>query len=480
MENRPPIRYLDAGPSMPLADVRGAGRPMQAAGQVVSGALDFAGDLALKLKRQQEAGEIATYFANMNEEAAQFSADLLTRHDPENWLDDYKTKSREWQGKIGEQKWLPGTKARVMEDFTRWNSSQTANLAKQMAVRVLEEGRARTSNALRYFGQTNDVEGYERTAQEGRSAGFYGEAEYDRLMMEGDRLFKINEIEGLNESDPTTVKERLTAKNKDGTWAYDTELEIGDRKRLINQAEQSEQDLRREEMDSLELALDSGQLRERDIEAAKYLTPNDRKRWHQALEASDPPSSEVHSEAWDILFENREAFADPSISDVEYAKRWNETRAKVAAIVPKQYSGDINQELSYRSPANRKAVRSNPRGYNDPQELKSMGFSQVQRALKAGELGDLDDEGSPSEEAHRKAGILRMRVSQWVKKNPDDDGTGVHDYVDSLIRPERTRKRFNMALPSVPGFGVSVDGGLGVLPPLELKEELDQILDDGN
>lgn len=229
-----PIRYLETGPGLRKADAGAAVRATLAAGELAQNASNAIGEVALGIKRQKEAGEIATLRANWTKEAGEFDAALMTRQDPENWLKDWQAKEREMRATIAEQKWLPGTKKEQLEALDQWSATRTASLGKRAAVRVKEEGLARGSNALEYFASRGDRASYRETAGMMREQGLLGDADLEGVMQEGERKMDLYAIQGAIADDPKTAVQQIGSESFLERYPH---LGLEDRDRLLRQAE---------------------------------------------------------------------------------------------------------------------------------------------------------------------------------------------------------------------------------------------------
>lgn len=230
---------------------------------------------------------------------------------------------------------------------------------------------------------------------------------------------------------------------------------------LKDRAEHAKENHRAEQLQLLNDALTVGRLQPDDIEAATYLTPLDVEKVKTALAAKQnakPPTPEQHGKAWDMLLELREKFADPAMTDKEYAARWNDARADVIGIIattPPAFRADITGELERRSPANRSAEKLLPPVGTDRTELKAIAIARITRARAANMLGNAAEDATPAEreKAYRTAEALRLKVSQWIENNADErlDLQKVEEFTDSLISGDRVKSTVRDLAPMVPG-----------------------------
>lgn len=187
------------------------------------------------------------------------------------------------------------------------------------------------------------------------------------------------------------------------------------------------QDRRAQEIDIIDTAILQGQFKPQDLEAAEYLTPKDRAQiLAQQNRKTGPPPTPLHSAAWDKMFALRDQFADPSVSDEEYAAAWNDTRLEIYTHIPDDYRGDFTQEFSYRSPANRKGGK--PVNPSPDKDIKSNAQQRLKRAFDSGLFGEKD-----SDKAFDHFQKLNIHLNNWMDANPDKPWPEVQTYTQTLI-----------------------------------------------
>jgi hypothetical protein len=251
-----------------------------------------------------------------------------------------------------------------------------------------------------------------RSLQDGKDAGIFSTPEVEKGMMDLARQEAVDDYRSRMLSEPKEALRVLT----DPEW-NDAALDATTRDRLTREAAAAVQERRTEELDALEAAHMEGTLKPQDIEAAEHLTAKDMAAIKRSMNSNRPPNPTAHSEAWKVLFEMREKFQSPELSDEDYAEQWNNARAKVLSLIPPNYQGDIKQELSYRSPANR---RTGNVAEAESSDFRVLATQRIVRAFDDGLLGDVSD---PKAETTRKA-FTRMQdakadVIRYIKRHPE-------------------------------------------------------------
>lgn len=204
----PPTRYIDAGPGMPLANPQVAmaqGEAMARMGNTIQqvGALGF--ELAGKVRRIEEAGKITALEANMNEDASQFSLELMKREDTANWPAEWKERSGKWLDEAKKQGLSPEGLARFQERFTQWNSQRSIGFETQAASKAVELSRARFGNALNYHASRNDWNSYGKTLDDARASGVISSPDHERGVMDMNAKKAQDEIKASTETNPDSI-----------------------------------------------------------------------------------------------------------------------------------------------------------------------------------------------------------------------------------------------------------------------------------
>jgi len=307
------------------------------------------------------------------------------------------------------------------------------------------------SNEIDAATKNGDIKGLKRALATGREAGVVLPEQEDKLVEHYNRTVSGTTLDLAINEDPKGV---LADMEQPDFFTRFPGLSKNDIPRLQDAVRISSQRKRTEEMDLFDAALETGELLPQDLEGADYITPGDVAKIKKAMVKVDPPTAEEHGKVWDLLLANRQIFADPSISDKDYADRWNTLRAEVIGEIPPQYRGDISAELSQRSPANRSAAKTKPRGFSEAPELKAIGLDRITRARAAGMFGPVDEDADPvaKEKAYRRAEELRVEVARFVEANKDGvDIEKVTEFTDKLITGDKVKTTASQFQNYVPG-----------------------------
>lgn len=442
--------------------------------QQVGGAIAAMGkdgmELAGRLQAMDDTKKESDLFLQFNEQAAQFSNSLLTRQDIDQWIPDWKQQVQGFKQQVNDAGLSPAAKARMELRLAEWSTSRSIQFEKLAALQKIEGAKGSLMNLGSHAAARGDRDGVNMAIGMAKEAGLRPD-EVERLALSWEQQMQRSDMAEAIRENPVEWEQKLSDPKWIESQPWATEA---DRVRGLELARGAQQANRSAEIDMLKQALDAGVLQQADIEATTWLSDLDRKQWTQALQKTDPPSSETHSKAWDILFKQRDAFADPKVSDEEYAKMWNDNRTAIQALVPSKYQGDINSELHYRSPANRKAVRSNPPGYEDSREIVTNGYSKINRALKAGVFGSISEGATRAEKeaAYDKEARLKFQYRQIISANPNISIGEAQKIADDLISGE-------VAASAPPIMDTFFDGSEGMLlpmllPPIDQSDGLDQ------
>jgi hypothetical protein len=219
-------------------------------------------------------------------------------------------------------------------------------------------------------------------------------------------------------------------------------------------------------MDIIEAALLNGELTEKDLEQARYLTDEDRARAKAALSDTQPPDTSKHSQAWDALFQLREDFKNPAVTDEQYAEKWNETRSGILGLLPPAFQGDLKQELSYRSPANRLQGQPDARPDASAKDYATLATARIKKAFDDSLLGDVTD---PKSEAAKKAYTrmedTRAATIQFIKQNPNATWPEVRDFTAKALGTSLDDGEDVPIVPAAPApvsFDTRMNGLLGI------------------
>lgn len=477
----PPTRYINAGPGLPQANASAAaatGDAMARLGETIRQVGDRGFALAEKVRRAEEAGVMSAFMANLDEEAAKFSIELMRRDDTDAWPSEWRAFMEEAKQNLNGQNLSPEARANAALEVQAWGTRRTIQLETQAAVKSLEMARARGLHAADYYMSRGKAEEARGELSRLREGGVLSEVEYDQGLLRLDEQEFEFEMDDLVQTDPRAALEmakKPTFLDENPAATRNSQLAI-QRKAKIKI-----QEFRGEELETLDTALLSGELRQRDIEGAEYLTKQDRIKLHHALGRNDPPSNADWTASWEILATLREARNDVGITQEQYWELFNEARASTLARIPSQWAGPLNRELNYLSPAGRSPAGGpgGAGGGRDSGATAAEGRAVVDRALRAGLLGDTSTTAPypVSEAAHRKAKDFRDAVTDYATQHPEKTIPEIRAYADSLIAGKRVPAAARQV--DLPGRRMQPDtSSPGVLPPIDLGRETRRFLND--
>lgn len=434
------MRYTSAGPMPALADPSAAqseSRALQDIGNVLSNIGERGLRLSQQVRRAEEAQVESDLFTQLDEQAAQFANQLLTRQDTDNWIPEWRQFMGDVERQAKERNLSPEAWARMQTRLREWGSTRSIRFEGMAAVKKIEGTKVGLDSGLEYAMGRNDREGVARNLQLRRESGIYAPEEIEHFERVAEQGLAAAELELRTLEDPRAIAEAA----KDPGFLNlpgNEHLADTDRKRALRLAEGRIQEIRGEEMETLETAMMQGRLTPADIEAAEYLTPKDKLNFHHALGRNDPPSNEDHARAWQALDDLRDARNDPGMDNERYRALYNEARGAVLRRIPSQWQGDIKQELSYLTPAGRQDPTDPSKVVikaGDRRDLLSAARAAVARARSAGAFGPVDDHipHAQREKAYRKELDIQNKVRIFSAANPQATLAELMNYTDQLI-----------------------------------------------
>jgi hypothetical protein len=469
----PPTRYIDAGPATPLANPQIAAATAKAhamLGETIARIGERGMQFAEQIRKIDERTKITEFFHAADMQAAEFSQGLMTRNDTEKWGADFRKKVSKMTDDLRKLDLSPAALAEAEGKFLEWSGRRTIQFETQAAAKTVEVGKARAVNAANYYFERGQIEEGRQVLSDGGEAGLFNPAEIEEGQRRGDEIAADKNLAEDLKQDPRGTLARLeSGEFLDSTPGADLDMvERGKRK-----AHAVMQDYRSLELDALEAKLGQGNLKPRDIKAASYLTERDRVALTNSLASLDPPSTEDHAAAWDVLSKLRDARNNPAVSAEKFRELWNDARGDVLQKVAPQWQGDLKKELSYLSPAGRSPDGEAPNTGYERTDLEALGRDVAFRARDAGFFGNLADDATPAEreKAYRKAEDIRLEVKRWISTQKEITPAQVREYTDSLISGDRIKTTAKDLSPFIPGSGQRFrPKPAAAMPPLPPKQ----------
>lgn len=201
----PPTRYIDAGPGVALANPQASMVEAQAyarMGQTIQhiGAKGF--EVAEKVRKIDENRKMTELFSQMDQEAADFSNDLMRREDTDQWGKDWREKSVGWKELAKEKGLSPEGMAAFDERFTRWNTQRSIGFETQAASKSIELGRATFDNAYQANMNRRNYAGALEDLDSAHRAGLVSAPERDKVEMNIQQTERHNGILADINNDP--------------------------------------------------------------------------------------------------------------------------------------------------------------------------------------------------------------------------------------------------------------------------------------
>lgn len=163
----PQTKYLDAGPALPEASQAAAQAPSAAVtefGETVTFVGRLGLDIANRVRKAKEAGEIAKFFAEADLEAGEFSNSLLTRTDVSQWPADWKEKVSSFKSRGDNLDLSPEGKGLLGAQLQDWSTQRTLRFEALAATKTVEESRGIIENSLKDAARRGDREAWNNAA----------------------------------------------------------------------------------------------------------------------------------------------------------------------------------------------------------------------------------------------------------------------------------------------------------------------------
>lgn len=148
----PTTRYLDAGPALPEASQAAAqatGDALSRFGSTIAAIGEKGFQIAERVRVAEETGKIAGYFSEIDQRAGEFSNELLSRADPENWPKEWRQKVEDFKSQATALPLSPQARASLNLKIQEWSTQRAIRFEGLSASRIVDEGRARLDIGLR-------------------------------------------------------------------------------------------------------------------------------------------------------------------------------------------------------------------------------------------------------------------------------------------------------------------------------------------
>jgi hypothetical protein len=449
----------------PPANARAMGASGEALGRVAQGIADVSEafhQTALRIQKIENARELSERRFKLAEDYSAMSIELQKDPEPESRLNRMRAFLDQRRGSLESEDMAPALRDAMKMHFEDFASRAVIRQAEESANLSVQRGKLAFQNEIAAAMANQDRAGLEMALDTAQEAGVILPEERDPFISDFERSVTGTHLDMGIEADPEMV---LFDIEKPGFLERNPGLTEADLPRLKSAANSSIQRKRAEEMDMIEAALIEGKLTPQDLESAVYLTPKDRARAKAALSDSRPPDTSKHSKAWDHLFKLRDEFNNPAVSNEEYAAKWNDARSNILDLLPPAFQGDLKQELSYRSPANRSLGAADSRPDAAARDYATLATSRIKKAFDDGLLGDVTDPKS----AEAKAAFTRMEdaraaVIRFIKQNPQATFPEIREF---------TTKALGGALDDGDDGGLLIPAGP---PPVSFDTRLNDLL----
>lgn len=438
----------------PAMSAQAAAAPAQALGHVAESIASVSGhfyDHAVKIQRMENARQISEARNSLATAYAQHQIDLQSDLDPASRME----KTRAFIA--GAQQFIPADAPPEVQDqlgefLSDWSTKAEISQAEDSSRLAIRRSKAAFKNEIDTAEETMDRDKLSAAIDNAVAGGLIYPEEGEPIVRNFDRKKSLAQIDEAIREEPSLVAADV---EKEDFLTRFPSLHESDLKRIRSATKTSIQYKRAEELDLIQEALNNGTLNPDDLKEAKYLTPKDIAAVNKAIAKSAPPSIADHTQAQDILFTLRDDYKNPSVSDQDYAKKWNNARVKVMQMFPSGLPGDISQELSYRSWANRSAEKQVPDHEKKPEarntEYKSLINQRIKKAYDDGLLGDIKDPKSKdASQAFSRLEDAKIAVSEWMARNPQASYPEIREAAQKILGTTLTDSAPLITLPAIP------------------------------
>lgn len=208
----PPTRFIDAGPGVPLANPQVAmatGEAMARFGETIAQVGERGFQVMEKVRKVEEAGKLSAFFANADEQANQFSTELMSRSDTGAWPAEWKAARGNLRQQLKGLGLSPEAQAQAEIEFNDWGTRSTIRIETLAANKSLEMGRAQLANSMKYYASRDDSEAVRREASRGLASGTLNPVEHEQVLRDCDRIDAEKTLDELIQTDPHGTKTSL-------------------------------------------------------------------------------------------------------------------------------------------------------------------------------------------------------------------------------------------------------------------------------
>lgn len=403
----------------PGVSARAIGAGAVALGDVataIAGVSDQFHATAVRIQRVENARKLSEKRNELSQAYAQHQIDLQTDPDPVSRMQKTRAFLSNAKGGIESDELPPELRQNLAVYYDDFASKALINQGADSANLSMQRAKLAFQNEITNANQTLDRTKLETALATAQDAGVILPEETDPFIRDFERSVASTELDLAIQEEPGLVLEDM---QREDFFTRFPGLNPTDMPRIQSAARSSIQRKRSEEMDLIEAALIEGKLTPEDLEGASFLTPKDIAQVKSAMADARPPDTSKHSAAWDHLFKLREDFKNPAVSDEQYAERWNETRSSIFGLLPPAFQGDLKQELSYRSPANRRIGEVEERPDAQARDFGTLMTARIKKAFDDGLLGDVTDPASATaKKAYTRMEDARAEVIRYIRQNP--------------------------------------------------------------
>lgn len=424
---------------------------------------------ALRIQQIENSRRESEIRQSWQQSLAQLNTRLATETDPTRIPQLTEDLLAELSGTVEDESLPPALQRRLSEQYNEFSTNTTIRAGEQASRLAITRAQKAFQNEAEFARHTGDRALMEHSIETATEAFGLLPEDAERALRQFDTEQDRDILNVHIEADPDYLLEFDQQQFKK---AYPN-LDGNDYRRAQSAAKRQIQQYRAEEIEAYAERLAQGNLTAEEIDNADRLTTSDRQRLKKTLEAANPLDFSKHPEAWDVLFNLRKDYTDPTVTDEDYAAKWNDARVQTMTMVPDGHTGDLRQELSYRSPANRRGGAGDPTAnLHTAKEYNSIARERLRHAQRE-ELIDFVQYQD-----------INASLTRWIKQNPTASWEQMKHYVDSQVGTSLDDGP-NPIIPAMPPASAGIDTarilraiGTGAYPQIPTEQVVTPDLPD--
>lgn len=463
-----PGRKAAVAPSIEAATA--SGRALSSLGQSIATVAGIAGEIADNYQSQEDAG--IRNAARLRMQQAQANHQLFRESNPDEseWsanLDKELSQARADLFEVHEKRMSPLLRKELETTFKGWELQGKTETARDAIRQSRSRNRTTTTQLVEEYKKRGRFEDARAALSEAAAANVFSpdELEADLQFLDLDQSSyqarqQATKYELAEPEDLPEVLEILSAKNEDGSFANDPEIDEATRGRLVKFSEKRLEQATELEFDSFKGAIDRGEITEADLQSMpQFLGEREKSALASYFKRNQPPTDEEDRAAWNEIGTIRELYQSAkagSVDEVEFRRAHREARTKILESVPAGYNGPLLETLQRYSPAR---IYDPAESAPKPDDLKKDIGVEIRSistaAFDAGFFGTITEDTPPMEreKAARKRRDVERKALEWINRQKDPTPEAAREYMDGLLSKDRVASTAADFRQFIPGSG---------------------------